>query len=91
IGYAPLYDSGSMLLKGRLLALESNSPLAGYKIEVYDEDIVFDDRLGWCYSDPQGKFELRFEEPDFKDTAPPDLEGKPELKLRILDIAGYRW
>jgi hypothetical protein len=31
-----------------------HSPLTGYKLEVFDEDITADDLLGWCYSDPQG-------------------------------------
>ena len=58
---------------------KSNSPLTGYKIEVFDEDIAFDDLLGWCYSDPRGRFALRFEESAFKDSA---IEGQPELELR---------
>jgi len=85
VGYAPICNTGSMRVHGRVLALESNSPLTGYKIEVFDEDIAFDDLLGWCYSDPQGKFALRFEESAFKDSA---IEGQPELELRILDLDG---
>jgi hypothetical protein len=85
VGYAPICNTGSMRVHGRVLALESNSPLTGYKIEVFDEDIAFDDLLGWCYSDPQGKFALRFEESAFKDSA---IEGQPELELRISDLDG---
>ena len=88
VGYAPISTSGSARVQGRLLSLESNTPLTGYKIEVYDEDIAFDDLLGWCYSDPEGKFELRFEESAFKDVAMLDIAGEPEVKLRILDTDG---
>ena len=85
VGYAPMCDTGSIRVQGRMLALESNRPITGYKAEVFDEDIAFDDLLGWCYSDPQGKFELRFEESAFKDSA---VEAKPELELRISDLDG---
>jgi hypothetical protein len=88
VGYAPARNIGSYRVRGRVLALETNTPLTGYKIEIFDEDIVFDDLLGWCYSDLQGKFELRFDESDYKDLAPPDVEGKPEVKLRISDVDG---
>jgi hypothetical protein len=85
VGYAPISSTGAVQVSGRLLTLESNSPLTGYKVEVYDEDIAFDDLLGWCYSDPQGEFGLRFEESAFKDSP---IEGEPELELRILDVDG---
>ena len=79
--------TGSGHIRGRLLGLETPSPLAGYKIEVYDEDIAFDDLLGRCYTDSQGKFELHFDESAFKDSVTMDIEGDPEVKLRILDSA----
>lgn len=85
VGYAPVCNTGSIRVHGRMLALESNRPITGYKAEIFDEDIAFDDLLGWCYSDPQGKFELRFEESAFKDSA---IEAKPELELRISDLDG---
>jgi hypothetical protein len=87
IGYAPI-STGPARAYGRLRALESNAPLIGYKAMVYDEDIIFDDLIGWCYSNHRGEFELRFGESDYKDLAPPDLEGEPELKLQISDIDG---
>ena len=85
VGYAPVCDSGSTRVYGRVLALESDTPLSGYKIEAFDEDIAFDDLLGWGYTDLQGRFELRFEESAFKDSP---IEGRPELELRISDLDG---
>jgi hypothetical protein len=85
VGYAPVGKTGSYRAHGRVLALESNSPLTGYKLEVFDEDITADDLLGWCYSDPQGRFDFRFEQSEFKDSR---IEGQPELELRISDIDG---
>jgi hypothetical protein len=46
VGYAPICNNGSMRVHRRVLALESNAPLTGYKIEVFDEDITFDDLFG---------------------------------------------
>jgi hypothetical protein len=85
LGYAPVRNTGSYRARGRVLTLESNTPLTGYKIELFDEDIAFDDLLSWCYSDSQGKFELRFKRSAFKDSA---IESKAELELRISDVDG---
>ena len=67
VGYAPISETGTARVQGRVLSLESNSPLTGYKVEIYDEDVASDDLLGWCYSDSQGKFSFRFEESEFKE------------------------
>ena len=87
VGYAPI-TTGPGSAHGRLLTLETTTPITGYKVEVYDEDVAFDDILGWCYSNNRGEFEARFDEADFKDSAPPDFERKPEVKLRISNVDG---
>lgn len=46
VGYAPIRGTGSGHVRGRLLHLETQAPLIGYKIEAYDDDLVFDDLLG---------------------------------------------
>jgi hypothetical protein len=88
VGYAPMHQTGSGHVRGRLLALENQTALTGYKIEAYDEDLTTDDLLGWCYADAQGTFELYFDEAAFKDTTLLDLEGEPEVKLHILTVEG---
>ncbi len=69
--------------RGRLLALETQKPLAGYKIELYDQDIAKDDFLGSCVVDSQGKFGIHFDESAFRDFARLDIEKEPELELRV--------
>lgn len=86
----PVRSSDSGLVHGRLLDLETQAPLTDYKVEVYDQDLVVDDLLGWCYVDSDGKFELRFDESSFKHRAALDIEGKPEVKLRILNLNGKK-
>ena len=53
VGYAPI-TTGPGSAHGRLLTLETTTPITGYKVEVYDEDVAFDDILGWCYSNNRG-------------------------------------
>src|SRR5438105_12402501 len=88
IGCARASSTGAGRVRGRLLGLEQQTPLIGYKIEAYDHDVIFDDVLGWTYVDAQGKFELRFDESAFKDPRAFDLEGEPDVKLRILNREG---
>jgi len=88
VGYAPVLNAGSGSVRGVLLALDTQMPLTGYKVEAYDEDLVEDDLLGWCYVNAQGKFEFRFTEASFKSPGPLDLEGDPDVKLRIADVDG---
>ena len=86
VGLAPILSDAPGRVQGRLLTLETKAPLVGYKVEAYDVDVLFDDFLGWGYTDPEGRFEIRFEESAFKDRSlGVELEGDPEVKLRILD------
>ena len=80
--------AGSGQVRGRLLGLEDETPLAGYMIEAYDQDLVVDDPLGRAYADAQGKFEIRFDESAYKDFARLDLEGEPEVRLHIVNANG---
>jgi hypothetical protein len=80
VGYAPMRQTGAGRVRGWLLASGSQTPLTGYKIEAYDEDLTIDDLLGWCYADSQGMFELHFDESAVKDATLLDLEGEPEVK-----------
>lgn len=85
VGYGPVCRAGRIRVSGRLLALESERPLTGYKVEIYDEDVAFDDLLCWAYSDLKGRFGARIEESAFRDSP---IEREPELKLRVLDVDG---
>ncbi|MGH9862579.1 MAG: hypothetical protein ACRD35_04070 [Candidatus Acidiferrales bacterium] len=88
IGYVPTHATRQGRVRGRLLDLASQSPLSGYKVEAYDQDILADDFLGWGYADAEGSFEIGFDESAFKPTGQLTIEGKPEVKLRILNREG---
>src|SRR5258706_455837 len=60
VGIAPLLRDAPGRARGRLLALENQAPLAGYKVEAFDHHMFSDRLLGWDYSDAQGWFEIQF-------------------------------
>jgi hypothetical protein len=82
VGYAPVGGVGSDAVRGRLLDLATFAVLVGYKIEIYDHGLAFDDLIGWCYADAQGRFDYRFK-------ASP-LDDARGIKLRLFDLEGKR-
>jgi hypothetical protein len=82
VGYAPVGGVGSDAVRGRLLDLATFAPLVGYKIEVYDRGLAFDELIAWCYADAQGRFDYRFK-------ASP-LDDAREIELRLFDREGKR-
>ena len=89
VGIAPELRNAPGRVRGRLLALESQSPLAGYKIEALDHHLFSNRLLGWNYSDAEGRFEV-----PFGDTAlghrrlSSHAESQPDVKLRITNSIG---
>src|SRR6185295_11046916 len=73
---------GSDAVRGRVLDLATFAALVGYKIEIYDHGLAFDDLIAWCYADAQGRFDYRF-------TASP-LDDAREIVLRLFDLEGKR-
>jgi|GEM_PF-2325704 len=82
VGYAPVGGIGSDAVRGRLLDLATFAALVGYKIEIYDHGLAFDDLIAWCYADAQGRFDYRFK-------ASP-LDDAREIELRLFDLEGKR-
>ena len=82
VGYAPVGGVGSDAVRGRLLDLATFAPLVGYKIEIYDRGLAFDELIAWCYADGQGRFDYRFK-------ASP-LDDAREIELRVFDLEGKR-
>lgn len=76
--------TGGFRVRGRLRERETGRPLAGLVVRAYDEDLVFDDKLGFATSDEDGRFEIRFGEEAFRDV----FESRPDLYLRVFDHAG---
>jgi hypothetical protein len=86
IGWSPTPRPGAGRAHGRLLQLDSGAPCVGYRVAALDEDIVADDPLGWTYSDAEGRFDIHFDPADFRE--PIDVEGDPEVELRVSDRDG---
>ena len=54
------------------------------RVIVYDEDLLFDDRLGEAVTDTDGEFYILYHQNDFKDL----LESQPDLYIRVTDKKG---
>jgi hypothetical protein len=86
VGIAPLLRDVPGRVRGRLLKLETQSPLAGYKVEALDHHMFSDRLLGWNYSDAQGRFEVLFGEASLGHRRLSlHAEAIPEVKLRIMN------
>ena len=86
LGFEEIARDDDYCIKGKLLDVNKNTPLVGYRVEGFDKDLLSSDYLGWCYSNDKGKFALYFNEHDFKADIPIDIEKKPEIYIRILRI-----
>ncbi len=47
-----------MITKGKVAWEEDNSPVVGYKIELWDKDIINDDSIGITHTDSAGMYEI---------------------------------
>jgi hypothetical protein len=63
---------------------ETGRPLPGLIVRAFDRDLVFDDKVGFATTDPEGRFEIRFSRDDFRDVG----ETAPDLYLRVYDPSG---
>ena len=64
----------------------SGRPLEALLVKAFDKDLLFDDFLGECHTDANGRFEIQYTELDFRDV----FEQRPDLYLRIFDPSGRR-
>ncbi|MCM8801174.1 MAG: transthyretin-like family protein [Candidatus Omnitrophica bacterium] len=85
IGWEQIKEDAEYHLKGKLIWASNSYPATGLKIEAYDRDVISDDFLGWSFSHSNGEFEIFFSEKDFKDIRVIDIEGPPEIILKISD------
>jgi len=66
-------------VEGTVREQESGRPIPGLVVCAFDEDLVKDDFLGECETDPDGRFEIQFTDADFKDFG----ETRPDLYLTV--------
>jgi hypothetical protein len=71
-------------VEGTVEEAETGRPLAGLVVRAFDKDVFFDDELGVCITDEQGRFLIRFTQDAFRDFA----ETSPDLYLRVFDPKG---
>ena len=71
-------------VEGTVEDAETGRPLAGLMVRAFDQDLVFDDKLGVAITDELGRFLIRFTEEAFRDFA----ETSPDLYLRVYDSTG---
>jgi hypothetical protein len=73
------------MVQGRVVD-EKGKGLDGLTVTIYDQDLLFDDRLGQTPTRDGGYYELRYQTKDFRDL----IEAKPDLYLQVLDPAGNK-
>ena len=65
---------------GTLVDRQSRSMLAGFRVEAWDKDPLFDDLLGTAITDAGGKFEIRFDESYFQELV---FDQDPDIFFRV--------
>ena len=71
-------------ISGVVVDQKSQRPLPGLGVRAYDKDHLYDDLLGTTTTDESGRFELRYEDDDFREL----FEKQPDIYLSILDSSG---
>jgi hypothetical protein len=71
------------VVRGRVTD-EHGKGLEGLTVSVFDEDLIFDDRLGETKTDAGGNFRVTYHAEDFRDV----VERKPDIYLKVLDQKG---
>ena len=77
-----------MRVIGTIVEEESGKPLAGLQVGAFDEDLIFDDKLGVAITDAKGWFRIDYSQLDFSSIF--GTETMPELYVRIFDATGKK-
>ena len=67
------------IITGQIRELESGIGVPNLRIEGWDRDLFFDDKLGECLTDAEGRFRIVYAEEDFRDL----FERGPDIYLRV--------
>ena len=68
------------IVRGRVTD-ENGHGLSGLIVSVYDQDLLFDDRLGETETDNEGRFTFTYHTEDFRDL----IELRPDIYVRVLN------
>jgi len=59
--------------------------LPGFRLELYDDELISDDFLGFAFTDDSGSYQIEFNRSDFSKD-PLDFKGIPDLYLDIAEF-----
>ncbi len=79
-----MFQPETWVVKGRVTDESGRRGIGGVTVSLYDQDLLFDDRLGTTVTDEDGHFTMIYNTEDFRDF----IEAKPDLYLKVLDKEG---
>jgi len=68
------------IVTGRIVDKNTNAPVKGAQVEVYDKDLIIDDYLGTTTTDGDGRFKVDFNWANYKAGM---FEGRPDIFLKV--------
>lgn len=91
LGYQTIRDETKWTITGQARN-RADSPIPGLRVLAYDKDTAkADDFLGCAFADNEGRFEIGYDEADFKsEKSFIDFEGNPDIYLEIMEIPSGR-
>jgi hypothetical protein len=79
----PLTSPDSWTVRGRVTD-QNGRGIGGLVVNVFDKELIFDDRLGQTETDESGAFGLTYRTKDFRDL----IEKKPDLYVKVTNQNG---
>jgi hypothetical protein len=74
------------IVTARVVSRQSNQPISGAVVRVYDKDMVVDDFLGEATTGANGRFSVSFSSDDFKGHVT-GFEARPDIYVKVTNPA----